>query len=159
MNPKDVDRWVALRQAITRTHEANLDQGVSGETVRIGIEALSRVEVEREDASMGDTGDGLGDMEEVDDSLVETKDDDPREGESVRRSGRSVIQTGKARALGDDGDEGEGEVDDDEEEEDATGSKEPQEKKKSEYLPYDSKRHFFWAQVVRLFSFSIVCYG
>jgi hypothetical protein len=138
MEARDRQRWQALRNAVVRTYEDRIAQGLTGDSVHIGIEMLKPVELGSEDE---DGEEGLG-------------------GEaSPRRSSRKSVKAEKARARdgedkveeNDDGeDEPEREGDDGEGDDGGgnDGDQEPREKLHPGYLPYDASRHFFWAKSV-----------
>jgi hypothetical protein len=148
MNSEDRNRWWAIQQAINRAHDRNVAQGVSAESVRIDIDLLEQVGIEREKAS----GDYDVEEQEVDTQLGGAED-----GSMDLRGSRASTRAGKARAVSkaEDEDEGEDEDGDQEEIKDTADTSDgaPQEKKHRSYLPYDVERHFYWHKVVRSLSF------
>jgi hypothetical protein len=170
IDTQDQRRWQGLREAIYRAHEMTAGQGVSFESVRIGIKDLALVKFSpvEEEGSGSDTKD-----------LIE-EDDDEVEVSPIRRSLRRSVKAEKARAVERDdgsddgrtdgeGDVGEAEVEkavesgDDVMEVEKTGASADgvkgvatatqglQEKKKKDYLPYKADLHFYWATAVRSF--------
>jgi hypothetical protein len=164
LDDQDRKRWQGLLEAIGRTHESNIEQGVSGESVRIGIESLRSVELEQEEASGMIVDEGGADDPIREGSGDEEESDGSGGASPVRRSSRRSIKAEKARAL--EGDVGDDEDEDDKEGEDGEGDdgkgshedKEPREKLKKGYMVYDPARHFYWAKTVRRVLFSCFLY-
>lgn len=136
-------------------HDRNIERGVSSESVRIGIESLQSVELERGESSGMIVDEGGAGKPGRDVSPVEDESDGSKEVESIRRSSRRSVLSEKSRAM--EGDDEDDEVGDGEESDDGEGDdgkvnedKGPREKTKKEYLPYDASKHFYWARTVRL---------
>ncbi len=148
MMEEDQNHWLAIRQAVIRAREGDVAQGLSGESVRIGINDLPP----SQEVSMEEIG-------------------DEEEGTSPRRSSHRSVKADKSRAVegGEKGDTEESLREDEVEiieeldnatveEEGGSVRKEPQEKLKASYMRYDASRHFYWAKAVRrMFYFISSC--
>jgi hypothetical protein len=144
MVPEDRKRWLALRDATRRLNEANLAQGVSDESVRMGIESLDRVDEEVSEVENIVVGTVVNRRE-----VSELQGAESRAGSPSRRSGRLIVKTEKVR-VSDEGSEGEGrDADGENEDDDEDENAGPREKKKEGYLRFDRSKHFFWTKSVR----------
>src|SRR5258705_12877421 len=83
MMEEDRNRWLAIRQAVIRARKGDVAQGLSGESVRIGINDLPP----SQEVSMEEIG-------------------DEEEGTSPHRSSRRSVKADKSRAVegGEEGD-------------------------------------------------------
>jgi hypothetical protein len=149
----DLRLWKSILTAVREGHTKNVSAGVSGDTVRIGVDNLPSV-VHITSGREGDDDENEEDAQEEKSQTVSP----------VRRSSRRSKKAEKAQ-VADDVDLGEDEVDDEEDEEgndagkvgvehkgDDKGkveSEDLREKKKSAYLPFDKSKHFYWAKSVR----------
>jgi hypothetical protein len=149
-------RWAGIKGAVDRAHTLNVDRGISGDSVRIGIDDLQAVDVDAMEVDHGASEAGEGD----DDHEEDGKDSESKVMSPVRRSSRLPKVAEKVRlATGgdmDEGDEGDNDNDDKLDDEEVGGSRtdrgkgvdsaeRPREKKK----PYNASVHFYWDQAVR----------
>ena len=149
-------RWRAIKESVDRNLLRNIDEGVSGTSVQIGIDDLEKVE-DLDLTAGGDKGDHP--------ERRESRNEHPTEAASpVRRSSRKSRKAEKARRTSDfessasESGEEAGDIRRGRPHQDVDkgneGSEGPYEKKKDAYLPYDPKIHFFWAETVRRITFA-----
>ena len=143
----DQRRWRGIKEAVDRARASNVSEGVSGDSVRIGIEDLQAVDMS--DEVMGAaSGEGNGDKDETG-ANVEVSS-------PVRRSSRRSKKAEKVLLASEGGTDEDGDEEEVDEEDDDNvsrdggkdDSKAPREKKKSAYLSYDPAVHSLWTKAV-----------